>query len=363
MEVHEPRNSARTGPHLVYDFHGSPYQIGFQYGEILRDEILTGAVHALRSHSRQRRTGEAAFLDWVVDTYEPVFETYVPTAIEEIRGIADGSALGYPFAFFAAIRDGLLPFEEEARTDCTAAACGSTTTRDGTILLGQTKDTSAPLNRYRIMRLAYASGQRLVLLNYPGWMANICLTSKGLSFTGNTLYAQEPARGTVPFSLIKRLVMERSSVSEVLEAIQGLSFQNLCMILGDSQGSLVCLESVMGRLSQWDVSDRAFGRANSVLDTELRRYEKEEEVPASSPTRQRNIQKLLDRSTGSLSVEALKRIFADHQDAPHSICQHLGDEGTLATTAAYICDLSALEFHLAIGNPCAAEFKIYGLDF
>ena len=106
-----------------------------------------------------------------------------------------------------------------------------------------------------------------------------------------------------------------------------------------------------------------FGHANSILDTELKRYEKEEEVLASSPTRQRNIQKLLDRSSGSLSVEALKRIFADHQDAPHSICQHLSTDETLATTAAYICDLSALELHLAIGNPCTAEFKIYGLDF
>lgn len=85
MEVHTPRNSARTGPYIMYDFRGSPYQIGFEHGEILRDEILTEAAHALRLHSRQHRSSAAAFLDWVVDTYEPVFEKYVPAAIEEIR--------------------------------------------------------------------------------------------------------------------------------------------------------------------------------------------------------------------------------------------------------------------------------------
>jgi isopenicillin-N N-acyltransferase-like protein len=355
-------SDARTGPHLVYDFRGSPYEIGFQHGRALRGEILAEAESPLRGHCRQRGLSQTDFLDWVVSAYRPVLEKHVPVMLEEVRGVADGSGLGYGFAFYAAVRDGLPPAEPD-RAFCTAAACGRKTTRDGRVLLGQTKDTAAPLDRYRIMRLEYATGERMVLLNYPGWLANICLTSGGLSFAGNSLYAREPEAGTVPFCLIKRLVMERSSVAEVLEAIQGLTFANLCLILGDATGRLVCLESVMGSMRVRDASDRAFGHANSILDAALKGYEIEERIPPGSATRQKNIQRLLDRENGRLTVGALKRMLADHRDAPHSICQHPSPGAALATSAAYVCDLSQRELHIAIGNPCAAAFKTYRLDF
>jgi len=171
-------------------------------------------------------------------------------------------------------------------------------------------------------------------------VANNCLTSRGVSFVGNSLYARPPDGDTVPFCLIKRLVMERSSVVEVLDTVQDLPFENLSHGMADAGGRMVCMEIVRGRRSITDVSGHAFGHANSVLSEELAHDEISPPVSPSSPVRQRNAQRLLD----------------DQADPPG------GTDPAPRTTAAYICDLTAGEIHIAIGNPCVAPFETYALS-
>jgi isopenicillin-N N-acyltransferase-like protein len=282
----------------------------------------------------------------------------LPQVLEEIRGIGDGAGLSYAHTFFAAVQDGM-PLSVEKRASCTAFSCGRGTTAFNNILLGQTKDTNAPLDRYRIMHIAYNSGRRILLLNYPGWIANICVTSDGLSFAGNSIYGERPPNDTVPFSFLKRMVMEKSSVSQVLDAIDNLTFENSCFLIGDSTGHLVCLEHLAGLRSLHDVTHQAFGHANSVLSLELKKYESATTVSCSSALRQRNIEKLLDRARGSITVESMKHILADHADFPLSICRHIAECDPNVTTAAFVANLTNLTMDIAIGNPCVAEFRSY----
>jgi isopenicillin-N N-acyltransferase-like protein len=286
----------------------------------------------------------------------------LPSALEEIQGIARGSGLDYRYAFFAATRDGMrLPPEPSG--ECTSVYCGPATTRGGKVLIGQTKDTSAPLDRYRIQRLAYADGRRAVILNYPGWIANLCLTSDGLSFTGNSLFANGPRDATVPFSLLKRLILERSSVDEVLQVARRHTFENAALTIADARGRAVSWEGAAGRVTVRDVSTEAFSHANSVLCPSLRPEERPQEVVPCSGARQRNVQEGLDRIRGRIEMHDLTALFADHTDFPTSICRHGGDGLPGATTAAFVADLTARSMRIAIGNPCVAGFVEYGLDF
>ena len=165
-----------------------------------------------------------------VAKYEGLYREHFPALIEEIHGIAEGAGLSYPYAFFAAIRDG-------AHTGaCSAFACGGKHTADGRVLIGQTKDTSAPLERFRIMRIAYNSGRKMLILNYPGWIGNFSLSSDGVCFTGNTLYTDPPEREGTPGSLLKRLIMEKPSVEAILESIKGMAFSGGSITIADRSG-------------------------------------------------------------------------------------------------------------------------------
>lgn len=354
-------NDDLSGPHQVYDFRGSPYQIGFQQGRTLRERIITEAQGALERFAQTQGTSTEKFLEAFRAAYEPLFTKHLPQQIEEIHGMATGAELSYAHAFFAATRDGARG-PDSYTADCTAFVCGKSTTRDGKVLIGQTKDTNAPLERYHIMRFAYDSGRKILALNYPGWSANIGITSDGVAFTGNALYAQDSANGVAPFSLLKRLTLETPSVKELLRRIEGLAFPNGCLIAGDATGQAACFECVTGQVSIRDVSGQAFGHANSILTDELRKYETNVPGTRSSTIRQRNVQRLLDANAGQITMDTLKEIVRDHTDFPLGICHHPSPEEPCHTTAAFLADLTDLEMEIAIGNPCTAKFKRYNME-
>jgi isopenicillin-N N-acyltransferase-like protein len=324
---------------------------------------------ALRELVARNGLTEAKVLNRVIRHLEPVFTHYVPRAVEEIRGMAEGAELSFERAFFAAVRDGLyLPYrgeniesegelERTAEGECTAFFCGLGTTREGNILIGQTKDNSTPPERYHVMHWHYSDGRSVIVLNYPGWCANICMTSDGLSFTGNSLAAAAPAGETIPISLIKRLVIEKKALSEVLACLDGLRFPPGCLLMADVSGHGVCVESAGGHLDVRDISGHAYGHANSVLADSLQVFARPPVV--NSTLRQKNIQRLLREKCGSLSVEAMKTITTDHTDYPNSICRHAARDDRSTTTAAFITDLTNLEMHVAVGNPCVASYRSY----
>lgn len=343
--VFVPKDGRRGTPH-VYDLRGTAYEVGFQHGKALAAEIRAEA----QPHFEKLGDGGKR----VVSRYEGLFRERFPWVIEEIQGIADGAKLRYPYAFFAATRDGM------STGACTAMACSGRETDGGQPLIGQNKDTDAPLDRFRILRIAYASGRRMIVLNYPGWIANLCLTSDGMSFTGNSLYAAAPDRATVPASFLKRLVMEKRSTAEFLDAMKGLVSTNGCYLVGDRSGHMISMEMVAGRASIRDVSGQAFGHANDILHSDVKKFEAAGK-PASSLLRQKNIQRILRGQAGRISVASLQHAFSNHEDYPLSICRHPSPLDPTTTNASFIADLRALEMHIAIGNPCIAPYVKYEL--
>ncbi len=351
----------RAGKHLVYTWKGSHFDVGLQHGRALKREIVAEAAPALKTVAEARACSEAKALDWVVAEYEPLYRRLVPSALEEMRGMAKGADLSYPFAFFAAVRDGLVVHRKAEATGCTTVLCGRRVTRGNKVLIGQTKDTGpAPLTRFRIMRIAYDSGRRVVMLNYPGWLGNLCMTSDGLSQTGNSLYGREARGPTVPFSLLRRLVVEKRSLDEVMACIAPLRFENGCFSIGDAKGRLVCIEEMAGQRGVLDVSNDAFGHTNSVQCSELKGYENSGDVFGYSLNRQARVQHLLNEKRGRITVDDLEKILSDHHDEPRTICRH---EAKGATTAAFVANLTDLQMDIAIGNPCVAGFRRYTMDF
>jgi isopenicillin-N N-acyltransferase-like protein len=225
--------------------------------------------------------------------------------------------------------------------------------------MGQTKDTSAPLDRFRIMRITYNSERSMVVLNYPGWIGNFALTSDFVCFTGNTLYGFPSDRQTNPGSLLKRIIMEGSSVQAILEKVKGMTFGTGCISMADRSGRAVSMETVSGRVAIRDVSGEAYGHANTVLIRELKPYENASQRCASSEYRQKNLGRSLASQTQPITIDYLKRLTSDHADFPLSICRHPSPKDRDTTNAAFIADITAQEMNIAIGNPCVAAFKKY----
>lgn len=340
----------------VYRWQGSAREIGKQHGSALSGEIRREFASALRDYAQASGQSEIESARQVWRTYRGEFAQRVPSAIEEIEGISEGSGLPLEVAFFAATRD-LLPI----RHGCTAIICGGNRSSSGMPMIGQTKDTAAPLDRFKLMVLGYGSGLRAVALGYPGWIGNMSLSSHGLAWTGNSLYAAEPSGTVHPASLLKRIFLESATVAEALERSKGLRFGNSCFGIADRSGRAVFLEWVGGECDLIEVRDGLFGHANGILGRFRNRDRSSVESPGSA-SRQRRIDSLLSGMNGKVTVGHLETCFRDHHDSPYSICSHTSSQGIFPTTAGYIADLAKLEFHVVVGPPCLGKFRTFRME-
>lgn len=246
---------------LYYEFTGTAYEIGLQHGLALAAEIRREYEPALAACAANRGSGEdeRSTLSAFSDTFLPVVEELLgPDAKAEVAGTADGAGLSFDAAFFAAYRDGWDGATVPSGSDegCTAFLCAADATNTGGIVLGQTKDTNAPLERYRVCRLRYSdSGVQHILCTYPGWAASWGLLMNGsLSWVGNSVYGLPAPASTriLPTSILKRLAMQSSSVAQLIGTVRskGLQFSDGAFTIGDSTGEAWLLESVAGR-SEW----------------------------------------------------------------------------------------------------------------
>jgi isopenicillin-N N-acyltransferase like protein len=347
-------DAAKDRPqHSVHDFRGTPFEIGRQHGKALGRQIRLELTPYLKWAAQKQRVRVEACANALVSRYEGLFRERMPGVLEEIEGIAEGARLSYPYAFVAAVRD-MMPID-----GCTAIACGAGANSGGP-LIGQTRDVYGAPRKLYIMRVRYASGRSMVLLNYPGWIANTGITSNGLAFAAFSLYGVAPQQPTAPGSFLKRLVLEARSTAEVLDAIRGMSFPNGGFLIGDRAGHVAAIEMVAGKVCVRDVSGRAVGYSNVVSTAELKAYETASEDASSEP-RQARIGQMLAEGAGAISVEFMQSVFRDHSGFPLSICRHHAPTDTWATRAAFVADLKAGEMHIAIGNPCVAPFVRYSL--
>jgi hypothetical protein len=131
---------------VVVRLHGEPYEMGLQHGVALREEIwsLWGACERLILNARGPRRG------WAIRNgllaVARVMERHVaPELRQELRGVADGSGLGYgPLLLmncFDDLMNNMRVFDRlAARLACSALAAVGERAADGVVVAGRNLD-------------------------------------------------------------------------------------------------------------------------------------------------------------------------------------------------------------------------------
>src|ERR1051325_7189059 len=78
MKRRGSNQAGQTAPHQVYAWSGSPYEIGFQHGQTLRNEIITEARAAVEAFVKGRRCTERKALQFALREWQPLFERHTP---------------------------------------------------------------------------------------------------------------------------------------------------------------------------------------------------------------------------------------------------------------------------------------------
>ena len=334
----------------VVDAVGSPYEVGRVHGAAVAGMIRAEVEARLGGQDRDAAFRHVAGVDAFVNRW-------APHLLDEVRGIADGAGIDRRAALW-------LQWGMRAPEACTAFAVGPEFTGDGTVYAGQTKDTGPGANERSIVLKVRPDGRPAILsFSYAGHLAQIGISSTGVSLWGMSLYIDSPGGGSGP--LLKRMLLESDSVAAMRELAGAIADDNSGAFgFSDAAGNVGVLEQLRGRQIWLDGGRDAIGHANMIVSPEpadrvLDCY------PTRCPSagaRHHRVNAALAERRSAFDVAAGFAILSDQTDHPKSICRETTEVDGILTNSAIVAEPLAGRLHVTYGPPTRAAPQTVSLQ-
>lgn len=358
-----------------FEFSGGNYEIGRQHGRQAGDLVhkhLTMALGKLAAKGVDHGVARSR-----AGLYMPFIQTYAPHFSEELAGLAAGAEMPLEDAYILQLRAELAVAPGEDGTEeaamarealaheCTTFAISGKHTADGIPIAGQNADLPEGTRDLGIvMKVTPEDNPALLMLTPAGQISYIGINDRGMSVFANFLNTSNWRSG-FPRYLLSRSVLEHDSIDTALARLAGIpraSSRNVLIM--ESSGRAVDMELAVEREARLDPEDGIIAHSNHFVAQELTDCE------TSTPDRLHNSCLRLDRMTelirsgsGSITPEATMGFCRDRENAPDSICRHLGDgPGDYITFASVIARPSEGEMWVAPGPPDEHEYVRYSFD-
>ncbi|RJP21668.1 MAG: hypothetical protein C4520_09525 [Candidatus Abyssobacteria bacterium SURF_5] len=221
---------------------GSHYEMGYQHGVLLKDEIREGALLFYAApaehfppfkHKRLlARWLIARFFDWSI--YRRLLKNSPREYLAELKGIADGSGLSFADVFrgnmLSDLNMNLIKVLEKKALrktgdqGCTSFAAFGGATTDGKLLMGRNTDyTGVGLwdKHQTVVFYEPENAYRFVSVSSAGLIkCNSCMNEKGLCLGAHFLFLNDTIAEGVSFTFLEMDIMKKaSSVEEALALV------------------------------------------------------------------------------------------------------------------------------------------------
>ncbi|MDP7486367.1 MAG: C45 family autoproteolytic acyltransferase/hydrolase, partial [Dehalococcoidia bacterium] len=169
----------------------------------------------------------------------PFLSEWAPHLLDEVKGVADGAGIDLRAALW--MQWGMA-VPGRKKDECTAFAVGPEYTGDGSVYAGQNKDTGVGANERSIVLCVHPAGFPSILsFSYPGLLAEIGLSSMGVSLWGMSLYVDGNRGGGNP--MLKRMLLECGTVHEMRELATAIGGESVgAYAVSDADGNVGVME-------------------------------------------------------------------------------------------------------------------------
>jgi isopenicillin-N N-acyltransferase-like protein len=350
---------------------GPPRERGRQYGEQARAQIERSiAWYGEQFTATASLTWETVLAN--ARRWEPLVEAYLPDALEEMRGIAEGSGRRYEEILALNGRGELSagnPFLADENEGCSSYSVLPEGAGDGHAYCGQNWDwRSAILDTVIMLRIEQPGLPTIVMQVEAGQVGRQGASSAGIGLNANGLGARFGERIGMPQPYIRRKILNAWDMTEALEAVFQ-SQQALCtnLLVSHRDGFAIDLETTPGRHG-W-----GYPQDGVLVHTNHFRYfvpkQIEETYRYFSPDslyRAERIERVLARAgeerDGAAMRSLIREAMSDHFGAPDSVCNHPNEADPWwdqnETVASSVVDLTSGEYWIAHGNPCEHDYEL-----
>ncbi len=233
----------RRGGLSVLKLCGSHYEMGYQQGILLRDDIRAGAVPyyarptenfaPFKHMNAIIRKFLAIYFDWTI--YRPLLKCSPKQYLAELKGLADGC--GLPFAeifrgnMLSDLNMNLIKVLEKkalrkvGETGCTSFAAFGKATTDGKLVMGRNTDYAGGGlwdTHQTVVFYEPDDGYKFVSVSSAGLIkCNSCMNEKGLCLGAHFLFLNDTSPDGVSFTFLEMEIMKKaSSVEEALAIVK-----------------------------------------------------------------------------------------------------------------------------------------------
>ena len=285
----------------------------------------------------------------------PAMEALSPRFVEEVRGLAAGAKITFEEALLCQARAEASHTQEGG---CSAFALTGAATADGHPLAGQNQDLEPEYADVAILlKVKPTDGRPVALMfTFAGQLGYAGMNEHGVAHFANALYDFVWQPG-IPHYPLKRLMLEQTTVDECVTLLQThrtCSAANV--VLADGQGNIGDVEIRPGSTVPFrDEHPDALLHTNHYLTPEYREHETNS-LPDSCPRLDR-LNVLVKEAWGTITVDTLKTILADHDGDPGGICRH--GEAKMHSISGYIAEPAKRLFHVRCGHGCLGSWETY----
>jgi isopenicillin-N N-acyltransferase-like protein len=325
-----------TEPFPLIEVSGPPHERGRQYGRQAATRIRKGIAHYTAQLARLSldRAGIAS----LVRSYTPVIESFDPTHLEEMRGIAAGADVDLPDIVLLNARTEILKLAEQPQLraalaeaeGCTAIAVMPEATESNRLIHAQNWDWKAECAETAIVLYIHCEDAPDILtFTEAGGLARSGMNSAGIAITANYLQSdRDYQRIGVPLALIRRKVLQQQYLALAMQAVHATkkSAANNMMVsasTSDGQAIVIDFECAPDETFQLHPDRGLLVHANHFTSPVALTRLRDTGLPGSpcSIYRDLRVRDLLMPHLGTIAPQHVKEALFDNFQTPYSVCR------------------------------------------
>lgn len=359
--VHSQQNKVIVKGNLkILVLEGTPYEIGFEHGTLLRDEITKQA------RSWQKAFSTTFLINFIKQTnFLQAIEKYTPELLEELKGISDGSGIDFNIIFSFQLLDEIECIGQTITTDkCTSIGIKKTNTNP--TYVAQNMDITDSWNGYQTLLHIKNSGDNIekFVFTAPGLIGLNGINNYSLAVAINSLKQLKYSINGLPVLFVTRAILERKTYEDAVKFLHNIEHaagQNYIIGGIDNMTSFECSATKVAEYSPFKEAKFTYHTNIPLINDDFNLtyinkieedYKNVEEYEPYCP-RLKSLRQTFKDNSITVDVEKLKSILSSR-------------DWNINKGITFGCTIMVLsknpELHISPGRPDVEPFQVFRFD-
>lgn len=343
----------------VFELKGTSYERGLTYGRTVTEAIKRN----ISFYEMIFKT--FANVPWskakaLSKRFVPYIEKYCPYAIDEMKGIAEGSGIDFDDILTLNCRSEAM---FAASDGCTAVAFIPEQTHSSEVLMGQTWDWFMPARENTcILKIYQQDMPDILMVAEAGLIGGKGLNSLGLGLLLNAVSVGKGKPG-LPLHLIMRNILNSTLPTEALDCVAHVPRAGSgTLTVGYAEGYAMCIEFSPDNFDVFMAEEKPLVHTNHFLSPLIAPFDTGKAGPLSTYTRLNTISRKIAGAPEPQNAQDIFTLLTSHELYPESLCYHedVRDKGLRACTIYSLAmNLNKRELLISNGYPCEGRVSIF----